>query len=88
MEQVFNIKNIPKPEEDKDLWAVIGSPKLPYLVNLLILNEIRKVNPSKLTFEESVAHAAKLKALQDLMDLPSFLLEKEMQLPPEEELEL
>ncbi len=70
-------EDIPDPKEDSEFWQTMQSPGFKHSVNFLIINEIRKYNPESLSVASTRTQLAKLKAYQELLDLPKALLDKD-----------
>lgn len=87
MDPYYTLDNIPDAEKNPDFWRIVQSPEFKHTVNFLILNEIRKFDPASLTNDSTRSQLAKLKAWQELLDLPDALLNKDKEAPPSDELE-
>lgn len=71
--QYYNLAEIPEPEKDSELWDLINHPRFKEIPTVLILNEVRKYDPATLTSEACRTQLAKIKAFSEMLDLPSFL---------------
>ena len=70
-------EDIPNEKDDPEFWQTLQSPGFKHSINFLIINEIRKYDPEALSTASIRSQLAKLKAYQELLDLPKALLEKD-----------
>ena len=73
MRPIYKLDFLPDPKEDPDLWKFIDDPNLPRLINAVMLNEVRKYQPETLNNEQCRTQLARLKAFQEIIDLPLAL---------------
>ncbi len=73
----YTIDEIPDPEKNPEFWSTIQSPHFKSSINFLIINEIRKYSPETMSSASCRTQLAKLKAWQELLDLPKGLLNQE-----------
>ena len=71
---ILTFEDIPDAEKDPEFWSVIQSEAYKKVANLLLLNEVRRYNPAELTNESCRSQLAKIKAFQEMIDLPQILL--------------
>lgn len=71
---ISNLEDFPSEEKDPEFWATLTSPHFQKSVGFLLLNETRKYQPEILTDDACRSHLAKIKALQELYDLPNALI--------------
>ena len=76
MHKLYSVKDIPTEEQDNQFYEFIRNDRYKEIANLLILNELRKYDPEALTPEACKVTLAKMKAFQELLDLPDALLNK------------
>lgn len=71
---IYNMDEIPKPEEDKEFWAFITNPNYKKIISFLLLNETRKFQLESLPVSVLRSHTAKIKAFQEILDFPNALI--------------
>lgn len=76
MHKLYSVDDIPTEDQDEKFYEFIRDDKFKAIANLLILNELRKYDPEAITSEACKVSLAKMKAYQELLDLPSALLNK------------
>ncbi len=72
----FRLDEIPDSKDNPEFWSLVNNPHLCQCILFLIVNEIRKYDPEALSNESCRTELAKLKALQELLDLPKGLSAK------------
>lgn len=74
MNNIYNLEDIPDPKQEPEFWSMLNNPNFKQVVNFIILNELRKYNPETLNDAQCRTELAKLKAYQELIDLPQGLM--------------
>lgn len=69
----YRIDDLPDPDINPDLWKLLDDPNLPKLAVALILNVSREYKPELLNDAQCRTQLAKIKAYQELIDLPAAL---------------
>lgn len=70
---LFTLNDLPDEAKDPDFWTFLSDKNLPRLANFQILNELRKYDPEALNDPQTRTLLGKLKALQEMIDLPESL---------------
>jgi len=76
---IYNLTDLPEPDKEPEFWTFIADPNFKVVANLMILNEIRKYVPEQLTSEACRTQLAKIRAYQELLDLPRALENKDFE---------
>lgn len=75
--EFLNINEPPDPKLYPEFWNLIQDKNFALAVNFLVINEIRKYAPEQLNSDQCRTQLGKIKALQELLDLPKALLVKD-----------
>jgi hypothetical protein len=69
----YNLEGLPTPDQDKKFWDLVEHQDFKHTVNFLIINELRKFDPAMLNNDQCRTQLSKLKAWQELLDLPTAI---------------
>lgn len=70
---IHRTEDLPTEEEDPEFWTFIANENIPRIANFMLLREVRKYDPETLNSEQCRTQLAKIKAFQEMIDLPFVL---------------
>lgn len=72
---VTKIEDFPKPgsQGSENFWKYLDDPEYHKMLLWMILNELRKHDPSTMSKQQAFAALCRLKTMQEQMDLPAWL---------------
>jgi hypothetical protein len=70
---IHRVEDIPDEKQDPEFWTFIANENIPRIANFMLLRELRKYDPEALNNEQLRTQLGKLKAYQEMIDLPFVL---------------
>lgn len=83
----YHLDQLPDPKSEPEFYNVAHSRHLKHIALLLMMNQIRKYDPEKMSDESCRSQLAKLSALQEVIDFDLLITQENTQ-PEEPELPL